>query len=75
MTKALECDEQALELDPDFALARAGTTYPLILRAVLGLGASRTLMPKAKATAIDVLATDDGVADADNTLAYVLPLV
>jgi serine/threonine-protein kinase len=74
MQKSLEYFQQAIERDPNFALAYSGLAdaYDLLAApdAVGGMPAHEA-MPKAKAAALKALEIDDGLAEAHVSLAHV----
>jgi TolB-like protein/Tfp pilus assembly protein PilF len=71
LKKAVEQFQQAVEKDPNFALAYTGLAdcYSL-LEEYAGTPASETL-PKARAAALRALQIDDSLAEAHTSLAYV----
>jgi TolB-like protein/Tfp pilus assembly protein PilF len=69
--KGVEFFQQAIELDPNYALAYAGLADSYILLGYYGASAPKEMMPKAKAAAVKALALDDTLAEAHTSLAYV----
>jgi serine/threonine protein kinase/Tfp pilus assembly protein PilF len=71
--KALTYFDQAIQLDPNCALAYAGLadTYTLLGAASYGTLSSADVMGKAKEAAIKALQLDDGLAEAHASLAFV----
>jgi TolB-like protein/Tfp pilus assembly protein PilF len=76
MHKSIDFFQQAIELDPTFALAYSGLsdTYNLICAPEAGGGdeAPDDVLPKAKAAALKALEIDDTLAEAHNSLAHPL---
>jgi serine/threonine protein kinase/tetratricopeptide (TPR) repeat protein len=70
--KAAEYFQQAIEMDPGYALAYAGLadSYLLLGAAVYGGFPPQEAMPRAKAAAMKALAIDDKLADPYATLGY-----
>jgi TolB-like protein/predicted Ser/Thr protein kinase len=68
--RAKECYEQAIALDPDFALARVGYADYLHLQAVLG-GPVHQLMPLVREAARRALEIDPGLPEANAELGVV----
>ncbi|MEP6708118.1 MAG: tetratricopeptide repeat protein [Pyrinomonadaceae bacterium] len=69
--KGIEHFKQAIEVDPDYALAYGGLADSYILLGFYGASAPHDVMPKAKAAAVKALELDDSLAEAHNSLAYV----
>jgi len=69
--KGIENFRQAIELDPNYALAYAGLADSYILLAFYGSEAPNEMMPKGKAAAVTALELDDSLAEAHNSLAYI----
>ena len=69
--KGIENFRQAIELDPNYALAYAGLADSYILLGFYGAEAPNEVMPKAKAAAVKALELDDSLAEAHNSLAYI----
>ncbi|HEX6183605.1 MAG TPA: tetratricopeptide repeat protein [Pyrinomonadaceae bacterium] len=72
--KGLECFRQAIELDPDYALAYAGISDCYAFLGDVGLTAipSREAFSKAREAAGKALEIDGALAEAHNSLAHVL---
>ena len=68
--KAIDYFEQAIEKDPNFALAYSGLADAYVLPAAGMI--PRDAMPKAKAAALRALELDDSLAEAHTSLARVL---
>jgi serine/threonine-protein kinase len=66
--------EEAIRLDPKYALAHDGLAYAWYQEAFLGFIAPREAMPKAKAAVRRALELNDGVAEAHATLGVILAL-
>lgn len=60
----MNCFRQAIEIDPDFALAYSGTAHAYASFGVLGLSEPMEVYPKAKAAIDQALALDDELAEA-----------
>jgi serine/threonine-protein kinase len=73
MRKAIESFQQAIALDPTYALAYAGLadTYALLGSASYDAQPPREDMPKARAAATRALELDDTLAEAHSALAFV----
>lgn len=69
--KGAEFFQQAIELDPNYALAYAGLADTYILLSFYGASAPKDTMPRAKAAAVRALDLDDALAEAHTSLAYV----
>jgi tetratricopeptide (TPR) repeat protein len=71
--KSLEYFEQAIQADPNYALAYAGLADAYILAGSYGYTIMPPLeaMPKAKEAARKALSLDDGLAEAHASLAYI----
>ena len=67
--KAIECFEQAVALDAEYAQAWAGLADGLTVSAHGGLAPARELMPRALAAARRAVALDDELAEAHSALA------
>ena len=67
--KAIECFEQAVALDAEYAQAWAGLADGLTVSAHGGLGPARELMPRALVAARRAVALDDELAEAHSALA------
>src|SRR5580692_9063409 len=66
--------EEAIKLDPEYALAHDGLAYAWYQEAVLGFVAPKEAMPKAKAAVRRAIELDESVAEAHATLGGVLAL-
>jgi serine/threonine-protein kinase len=66
--------EEAIRLDPEYALAHDGLAYAWYQEAVLGFVAPKEAMPKAKAAVRRAIELDESVAEAHATLGGVLAL-
>jgi len=71
MKRAIECFQQAIEKDPDYALAYAGLADSYTILAALGVLQPREVIPKAKTAAMKALELDDTLAEAHTSLALV----
>ncbi len=73
LNKAIEYFQRATEKDPHYALAYAGLAdcYSIIGSAIVGTVPSYDVAPKAKAAALKALELDDGLAEAQTSLATV----
>lgn len=69
--RGIENFRQAIELDPNYALAYAGLADSYILLGFYGADSPNEVMPKAKAAAVKALELDDSLAEAHNSLAYI----
>ena len=74
LKKALEYFRQAVEEDPDYALAYAGLADCYIVLGWQGVVAPKEGLPKAKAAAMKAVALDDDLAEAHTALANSLAL-
>ncbi len=74
LKKALEYFRQAVEEDPDYALAYAGLADCYIVLAWQGVVAPKEGLPKAKAAAMKAVGLDDDLAEAHTALANSLAL-
>jgi eukaryotic-like serine/threonine-protein kinase len=70
MRKGIQFLEQAIELDPNYALAYAGLADFFIILGFYGINAPHEVMPRVKAAAQKALAIDDTLAEARISLAY-----
>ncbi len=70
--KGIEHFRQAIEVDPNYALAYAGLADSYILLGFYTAQYPDHVMPKAKAAAVNALELDDSLAEAHNSLAYIL---
>lgn len=66
---AVDCFEQAVKLDPDYALAWAGLADAYTTMGYYGLARPEASMPKALGAARRALALDQSLAEAHNALA------
>jgi serine/threonine-protein kinase len=71
LKQGLECFEQALALDPEYALAHAGVADSHLLLGFYGMVPSREAMPKAKGAAKRALELDPTLAEPHTTLGFV----
>lgn len=69
--KAVECFRQAIDIDPNYALAYTGLADSYGRLSALGMLPQKEAMPKAKAAAIKALEIDDTLAEAHTSLAFV----
>ena len=74
LKKALEYFRQAVEEDPDYALACAGLADCYIVLGWQGVVAPKEGLPKAKAAAMKAVGLDDDLAEAHTALANCLAL-
>ncbi|HEX5733722.1 MAG TPA: tetratricopeptide repeat protein, partial [Blastocatellia bacterium] len=70
MKKAVEHFEQAIDMDPNFALAHVGLADAYLLLGVWNDLHPADVMPKARAAAERALEIDDQLAEAHSTLAF-----
>jgi serine/threonine protein kinase/tetratricopeptide (TPR) repeat protein len=70
MKKGIQFLEQAIELDPNYALAYAGLADFFIILGFYGINTPHEVMPRVKAAAQKALAIDDSLAEARISLAY-----
>ncbi|MGD9347722.1 MAG: tetratricopeptide repeat protein, partial [Candidatus Aminicenantes bacterium] len=70
--KGIEYFQQAIEKDPDFALAHAWLSRAYALQAVMTPTEPMKAFPRAKAAAIKALEIDDALAEGHLALAWVL---
>lgn len=71
LQRGLDQLEQAVRIDPQFALAHACVASGYALLGVFGLGAPREVFPKARAAALAALAADETLADAHAQLGHI----
>jgi TolB-like protein/DNA-binding winged helix-turn-helix (wHTH) protein/thioredoxin-like negative regulator of GroEL len=71
MKKGLECFEQAIHLDPDYAAAYVGLADCYSGLSQSGEFSPNEIMPKAKAAALNALRLDDASAEAHASLALI----
>ena len=69
--KAIDCFEQAIEIDPTFALAHSGLADSYILFEFYGLTAPWEAIPKARAAAARAVELDNNLPEAHTSLAGV----
>jgi tetratricopeptide (TPR) repeat protein len=69
--RALEYFQQAVELDPGYALAHAGLADSYLLLSQYSVQAPSDVMPKAKREAMDALERDEMLAEAHTSLAAI----
>jgi len=69
--KGIEHFNQAIEVDPDYALAFAGLADSYILLGFYAAYSPDDVMPKARAAAARALELDDSLAEAHNSMAYI----
>jgi serine/threonine-protein kinase len=67
-TKSIECFEEAVALDPGYALAYAGLSDAYSWFAFLGSKSSEEMAPKAKQAALEAIALDGELAEAHTSL-------
>lgn len=72
--KGIECFQEAIQKDPDYALAYAGLADSFILLGSFQLSAMPSIeaKPKAKAAALRALEIDDLLAEAHTSLAFTI---
>jgi len=68
LSQAVELYEQAIEQEPDYALAHAGLAESYVLYSWLGVSPPRQHMPRARAAALRALAIDPSLAEAHAAL-------
>jgi TolB-like protein/Flp pilus assembly protein TadD len=71
LKKALNYFQQAVDKDPDYALAYTGIADTCALFSVYGAGAPQEYLPRAKAAAEKALALDDSLAEAHASMGLV----
>lgn len=69
--KGIEFFQQAIEIDPNYALAYAGLADSYILLGYYSASSPQEVMPKAKAAAVKALALDETLAEAHTSLGYI----
>lgn len=74
LSQSLTYLRQAIEVDPEFALARAALAESYVTLAVYGAEAPQSVMPLAEAAARTALETDSRLAEAHGALASVQAL-
>ena len=72
LQKSVEYYEQAVALDPDFALAYAGLADTCVLLSGYGVSSPQESFPRAKEAAQKAIQLDDSLAEAHTSLGYVL---
>lgn len=72
LVKSIEYYEQAVALDPDFALAYAALADSYVLLSGYAVSTPQESFPKAKTAALKAIALDDSLAEAHCALAYTL---
>lgn len=72
LVKSIEYYEQAVALDPNFALAYAALADSYVLLSGYAVSTPQESFPKAKTAALKAIALDDSLAEAHCALAYVL---
>src|SRR5262249_40834449 len=72
LKKSIEYFNQAIDRDPNFALAYSGLADSYVLFPRYAAGPSQEYFPKAKAAAKRAVEIDDTLAEAHTSLAYVL---
>ncbi len=70
--KATDCFEQAIEIDPNFALAYSGLADSYILYDFYGLIPPWNTIPKARAAAVKAVALANELAEAHTSLASII---
>src|SRR5207237_532390 len=70
MRKSIDYFQQAIDKDPNYALAYAGLADAYILMPSQSAGSPQEFYPKAKATAKKALEIDDTLAEAHSSLAF-----
>jgi TolB-like protein/Flp pilus assembly protein TadD len=72
LIKSIEYFEKAIEIDPNYALAYAGLADAYGILGNNGIWAPEKAYPKAKAAALKALESDDKLAEAHTSLAFVI---
>src|SRR5207253_1020954 len=70
--RAIPYFQQAIDKDPNYALAQSGLADSYALLAAFGVALPKELMPQAKAAAMKALALDDNLAEAHASLGQIL---
>lgn len=71
LLQAIEYFSEAIEIDPDYALAHAGLADSYSLMSVYGSWTAHFSMPQAKESALRAIALDSALAEAHTSLAWV----
>ena len=71
LNKAIELFNQAVDKDPDYALAYVGLADSYSLLSLYGKARPKDVFPRAKAAATKALEIDENLAEAHNSLAYI----
>ncbi len=71
LTKGLECFQEALEIDPEYALAHAGVADCYTLLGFYGYLPPTEAWPRARISALRALEIDDGLAEAHTSIGWV----
>jgi TonB family protein len=71
LKKAIDYFEQALKLDPNYAIAYTGMADAYSMLSAYGFLAPNEAMPKAKAAALNALEIDKALAEAYTSLAHI----
>ena len=71
LQQAVECFEQVIAKDPDYARAYAGLADSLALMSSYDVASPSVLIPKARAAALKALELDDKLAEAHASLALI----
>lgn len=70
LRKSIECYEQAIRLDPNYAIAYAGLAETYLTGPIWGVGTPKELIPKAIEAGTKALKLDDTLAQAHTALAF-----
>ncbi|MGH9838290.1 MAG: TPR end-of-group domain-containing protein [Blastocatellia bacterium] len=68
--KGIEYFQQAVAVDPDYALAYVGLADSYLLLVDLGYRSSKEALPEARAAALTAIAIDESLAEAHTSLAH-----
>ncbi len=71
LNKAIELFDQAIDIDPNYALAYVGLADSYSLLSLYGDARPKDVFPRAKTAATKALEIDENLAEAHNSLAYV----
>ena len=71
LQKAITAFDQALEVDPKFALAHVGLADAYVLLSLYSINPPKDSYSKAEQAALTALATDDNLAEAHTSLGYI----